>query len=424
LTVFLSVMECILGYWIYRSGDSSERIVAGILMTVIFMTFLVALVLIWSKEKGSSGQIILPGTNEKVNPAGNEVSATEIANATKEVIPGPDGSYLIDKPPDNWIIKELEIQEWIADNLNIKDPDFINSIQIGEPNRKMLSLRGEKISLLIPVPGTSRIDGQKIPTALSTQIKTELAILPMSRFQPPLFVERSMEHNFELFVGQALQLGVLTLHRLTQGSTNHGRRLIMAEIKQDLENVILDGVGGRSLTFNNTIIGIEGELEDHLLIMKYPSYHEDESSISNENHKILQKLVNSFRPLKLVNADEKRRNIKNQAEQNYVGLIENNGEEIFMTEFSIFCLRLLGMDLDDPESRIDTIKQLKIFKTFADEVDYHDEDLDRLWDTLPEAEKGNSIRLKEIITEIIEAIREDETDEIDDDVNPLLDNAN
>lgn len=40
LTVFLSVVEGLFGYWLYRAENVSERIIVGIIMAVIFIVFL------------------------------------------------------------------------------------------------------------------------------------------------------------------------------------------------------------------------------------------------------------------------------------------------------------------------------------------------------------------------------------------------
>lgn len=67
--VFLGVVEVLLGYWMYQASSSEERIVAGFLMTVIFIAFLITV----TKLRQLDVSTISPTGLDKISPAKNEV---------------------------------------------------------------------------------------------------------------------------------------------------------------------------------------------------------------------------------------------------------------------------------------------------------------------------------------------------------------
>lgn len=341
-----------------------------------------------------------------VNLPEKEATEKEIVSPESEKIAGPDGSYIIDEPPKEWVVGELTISEWINEGLRITDPS-INENLFGAYSqaREIISIKSKRELSIIPIPGKTLIDGRKSLTALEIAILTRLSIIPIDRAQPPLYIERSLEHNLLTFVGQILNGGVVTLDGLIQGTIPKiQRRYMIARFRQKVEDAIINGEEGKNVIVNIAVIGMEGELRDHLLIMNYPTFSEDENPKLDQDFLILQSLVSSFRPLKVVNPDEKRMEIKNIADQNFKQFMVENGETVFFTEFGFLIARLKGWDMNAPKKWVEAINLLKPFEVFAKEINLQDEDLDKLWESLNKAEEGDVASFKIQINHIIDII--------------------
>jgi hypothetical protein len=266
----------------------------------------------------------------------------------------------------------------------------------------ILIFEREQQTSIIPIPGRTTIDGRKFPTALETLVPTQLSIIPFERAQPPLYVERPLEHNFLTFVGQILMGGVITATHLESGPIRgSGRRYLASELKQKVQDAIVNGKESKDVVVTIRVIGIEGELRDHLLMMRYTTVLGDPEA--ERDLQTLRDLVASFAPLKAVNVEEKRRQIAALANENFKKLLTEKGEEIFMTEFGLLLLRLQGVSLEDPEVRVQVMKSLKPFETFAREINLHNEEVDSFWEALHRAQTGDPTDFKAKLDELIQA---------------------
>jgi hypothetical protein len=201
-----------------------------------------------------------------------------------------------------------------------------------------------------------------------------------------------------------LQGGLLQLDAFESVVTGTGQKYLMAEMSQKVENGIVDGQEGKDFTGYFTVIGIEGDLEDHLLFLNYPSKSDDIDA--------LRTLVSSFRPLKPIDVKRKRKENLEKADQAFTELIAQRGDELFGKEFAILALRLEGLDLDDPNQRLKAINMVKPFEAFATAINVHDKDMDRLWRSLHEAERGDATLFKDVVAELLSEIyEEDDTEE-------------
>ena len=271
-----------------------------------------------------------------------------------------------------------------------------------DQRRDILIFERKKKNSIIPTPGQTTIDGRKLPTALEVLLPTTLIVIPIERAQSPLFVERPLEHNFLCFIGMILNIGVITLRSFGSGIiSSTGRRYMEVELRQDIKNAIVNGKESQDVAVTIRLVGIEGELVDHLLITKYLVMPGDREV--DADRQTLQKLVTSFRPLKIINAEEKRKEIATQADKKFKELLAENGEEIFNFEFSVQLLRLKGANLEDPEVWFHSMKSLKPFEVFAREINLHDEKLDSFWVALHQAEGGDATNFKTNLIELIEA---------------------
>lgn len=408
LGAFLIVVEAILILWMRSAEHIAERVTAGILMTLIFVYFLYV-VRSMKKEEEESKRISPPGLRE-LTVAQEVTTEQEMHHLEPEQIGAPDGSYTINKPPQGWSVHELSMDEWIRKNLLITDPSLSDKLFTGPiPSAAILSLSSKTVTSIVPVPGKTIISGRKYPSALQISIPTRVGIIPVKRYQPPLFTEFPFEHNFMLQVSEAFKTNLFKLHDLKSGTIkNSSLRFMEADFSQEIENAVVNGIEDTSVNSNLVIIGIEGELQDYLLVMNYPSLPEATDPGLEKDLEILRTIISSFRPLKSIDPDKKHKELQEEADMEFGEFIAKNGLIAFASEFNVVLLRLSGSDMEDPQQRLEAMKMLKPFETFANIINLHDKDLDELWDSLHEAEEGNASNFKYQLTKHIAAAKGEE----------------
>src|SRR5260221_3022692 len=384
LGLLLLVIEGLMGYWLFRADSSMERGFTGLVMVLILFGLFYSVIRI-KREETTALAVHPPGVTA-IKPPQSEVTGTELAAPTQDAMPGPDRSYLINLPPSGWVVREMTLSDWLSAGIGVQDPVikerlFPSDGQVAD----ILVLQREKQTSIIPLPGKTIIDGRRFPTALETLVPTQLSIIPFARAQAPLFVERSLEHNFLTFLGQMLGAGILTAKFIESGVIRQtSRRYLSCELQQKLQNVIVDGKESSDVAVTISVIGIEGDLGDHLLVMKYPTLRGDQEL--DQNLQTIRELVASFRPLKVANASEKRTEIAALAGKNFKKLLAEKGQDIFGTELRFLLLLLKGSSMDDLETRVRAIKLFKPFEAFAQEIGLRDEELDSLWKDMRTAE--------------------------------------
>lgn len=404
--LLLLVSEGLLASWFFRAGTGVERGIAGLSMTVILFGVLYAIVRIKQDDLSASH----PGGPMSIKPPDKEVTEQEIAAPSPDVISGPDRSYLIKLPPQGWRVRELTLSEWMGEASGITDPATREKLFPSEgESREILVLEREEQTSIVPFPGRTLINGRKLPSALETLVPTQLSIVSMERAQPPIFLERSMEHNFLTFLANILPASAMNVTRLRPGVNASGRRYLSCELQQKVQDAIVNDKEGQNVVVTTTVIGMQGELRDHLLIMKYATGSADAEV--ERNYQVLQDLVASFAPLKVANVEEARKEIAALADQHFQQVMSQNGQEIFVTEFRILLLRLQGVSLDDPEIRARTMKLLQPFEAFASETNLQDERLDALWKSLPVAQTGNATDFKAVLGGLISQAAASEREE-------------
>lgn len=408
LALFLLVTEALLGLWLFLAESIAERTTAGALMVLMFAGFLFVILQISKEPKGQGDAIALESLG-KISPASQEVTKAEIEAAEPKVLVAPDRSYIIDRPPDGWITEELTISEWASRSLGVSDAQAKLHLGLGqtEENNDVLLFESPTQISVIPIPGKTIINGRKLPSALEVLIPTRLSIIPIDRAQPPFYFEFPLLQNFLLFISEIVKSGLIPIRELSSGMTeNSGRNYRLAEFHQDVEHAIINGEESKGIRSNITVIGIEGEIRDYLLLMNYTSQPTGGDPQVQRDLEIIRSLVNSFKPLEAINPDRKRRELQTLAAQNFESMLQKTGEQMFYAEFGLLILRLISTNLDDPYERLRAAKLLKPFEIFAQQINYHDDDLDKLWDALHEAEKGNSQELRNLLIELIEDFKE------------------
>ncbi len=420
LAVFLTVVEALLGFWLFQAVSEIERIFVGFFMTIILGGFLFVFTIL-SKEKEKRSGFKPQGFNDEIKPAHEETTQSEMDNLEPERIAAPDGSFSIQKPPSDWEIKVLTAGEWINENLKIEDPALIEKLfglQSSNVNNKILVIDSNTTVSVIPTPGISEINNRKIPTALRTTIPMKLAIQTVDRAQPPFFIEQSFEHNIISNISAIISTHVLSLKNITKGIlATTGREYITAEFSQNIEHANINGKDNQSVISNVTLIGIKGNIKDSILILNYPSFPDsipNNQTIKND-FEVLQNLVNSFRPLKILNPEEYFESLRLDSIEGIKNTITISGEDMFLSEFVVLLMQLKNYDMNDPNNRLEAISLLKPFKIYADLIKFDDEQLNNLWESLDRAEKGDASDFKLLIGEVINELSE----EIESDNNLL-----
>jgi len=198
-----------------------------------------------------------------------------------------------------------------------------------------------------------------------------------------------------------LGLGIVGAHDIKPGIIPHSqRRYLRAEFRQELENAVVDGKEGKNITINIEVLGIEGELQDHLLLMNYATQPGVDEPELHQDREILRSLVNSFRPLKVIDSESKRLEMQSTADEKFEEFIKMRGAVLFGTELGILLLRLKDWDMNEPEQRLKAIELLLPFETFAKEIKLTDEKLDAFWASLHKAKEGDASEFKTLFIEM------------------------
>jgi len=390
--LLLLVVESLLGYWLHKAGGAPERVFAGSLMTLVLLAVLY--VVATRPKTAQTGLSIKPPDKKEVTPA-------EVVAPAPELMAGPDRSYLINRPPDDWKVDEVTMADWVSGALGVTDPAAREKLfPSTSGSREILLLDRGRQTSVIPVAGRTTVNGRKVPSALETFAPTQLTILPIERYQPPFFAERPLEDSVLTFVGSMLNVGTISATHLESGILSvNGRHYVACELQQKVQDAIVNGKEGENVVLGVSVIGIQGELHDHLLIMKYTISQGDPEL--DRNFETLRGLVASFRPVKPANTDEEHSKIKALAEENFNKFMKEHGHDMFYAELGVLLLRLQGVDLEDPETRGRVIKQVKPFESFARDLRLHDAELGSFWDALHLAEKGDATTFKTMFSEML-----------------------
>ena len=402
----LVVAFLVIGYWLYRAGGAGERIVAGVLL------LLVALIAASIERKKS--EAISPHGMGAIAPATEEVTAKQIAEVTAkqdaatpaEDYVGPDRSYVINRPPDGWSIREMSLAEWIDESYGFSNRKAQKPAAAAAGPREVVIIEPPESSCPVtPIPGKTIIDGVKVPTALEIQVVTQLAIIPMDRAQAPMFAERPFVHNFFFNTSYIFQGGVMTLYqesRLRIPSTS--REQLSAEFRQDVQDCTSNGEPVAHLTYTFLFIGIEGDVRDYLLLAKYPALRGENDSRLKGNRQVIESLINSFRPLKVYNSEERLQEMRAYAEQRREQQSQQMAPMWFNNEFRVYLQRVKHLNLDDPDDRFKAMKQAKPFQDLANLANIHNfygQNLADLWDSLQQAEQGDASQFKAVLRRLV-----------------------
>lgn len=402
---FLIITEGLLGVLIIRAENSVERVIYAVLMVAILGAFL------WMYGRSDVREVSAPSTppgfDKPIEPAQTEATPERIASPEPQKKAAPDGSYIINRPPDGWTVRQVTALDYTSGNLDIKDEEAKQALRpqlatIYPPDQEILVFESNQRDTVVPIPGRSTFNQRKVPTALEITIPTRLSILPIHRAQPPFYFDRPLEQSVIQWVNIAGASSNLVMIRNLKSETIGGsqRKQITVELRQDMADVRVNGQEVSELQSNITLIGIRGSAQDYLLILNYAVWeggdqHKDELEL-------LRSLVNSFEPLKDDDADRKREALKDAAEFGYRQVIAEKGSEIFWEEMRWVGLRLKGLDMDNAANRQRAIDLLCPFEDLAREVGLADGELQEFWEAMHDAEQGDARVFKEELEALID----------------------
>ncbi len=207
-----------------------------------------------------------------------------------------------------------------------------------------------------------------------------------------------MVHNLTAFVSQVLPLQRLDrIYPFVDG----GQQYQIAELSQLIRHAIVDGDEVDYVSNVATVIGIEGEVRDHLLLLRHATLSAPDAGQA-ANLKVLNSLVASFKPLAIENPKEELAKIRDEAGQKFQQFISWAGEDVFRNEFRMLMLRVMGWDLNDAARRNELVRLLRPFEQLSGQLKIESGELDQLWEGVHKAEAGDATELKQIIGEIQE----------------------
>lgn len=365
------------------------------MITVIFLVFLYVS---WKIVQVSySGKPLQSEGVGELNPARRSVTEAEAEDRKADVMISHDRSFMIEKPQGEWEIGEMSASAWAGKTLGISDKQLLEKL-VGKDDAgdKVMVISHPKEFFLIPVPGKTRIDGAAIPTALQVPAFFRLSILPMERRQAPFYLERPMVHNFNVFLMSILSQGVLTLVDHQSVNEKEGNSREIAIMRQNLENVTINGENHRKASIYISMIGIGGKIKDHAMILQYFTTSRQDEHME-KRLKELQSIINSFKPVMPANREQVKQEYDQRMDEKFSAFIKSYGVNLFMNEFGIALARLKDSDLDKIRDRQKVVETLKPFRDFAAVISLKDDNLSTLLDAVDEAEKGNAEQLKQIL---------------------------
>jgi len=414
LAAVLVVAGMLFAVWLGSAGGAVERVIAGVLLVLVLGGATYALMRLANEAEGVKSAVRLPGLG-RVSPPARTSAAAGAAPRTGKYAP-PDGSYLIDRPPPHWRQRELTEHEWAAESTGVSDPTILAAMAGPlRAEKEIVVFETVHRTIAIPVLGKTLFNGRPLDTVLPIQIVTRLAVTPLPRAQPPVYVELPLLHNFLRCVGLFLQQGSAALRDLTTGAfAATGRQYWLATFEQEWAGVAVDGVE-RVVKVTTVLYGIEGDVGDHLLVMTYPSTPALGSG--PDDAEVLRGLVDSFETVTVGDADDRLARARAEADRRFAE-VRRCGAYRFVGELGTTLNQLSGCDLDDPQQRLTALLRLKPFEAFAAAVGVNDAlareltggrmppgGLTALWAAIREAEVGDPATFKAEVRAWVDSAR-------------------
>lgn len=408
LGAFLVVTESIALTWLIQA-DPEDKPLAGLSAVSLLALFLGAFYAVQRSQNRvltvgvGSGAVIVGQHESTVHSPDREPSEGRVGI--------PDQWFTIAAPPSGWEVLELSARDFVVSELGTDDKDVIDAALGGSAGRaSVLVIRSPSVLTFVPVPGQTTIFGRAWPTALAVECRLQLVIVPLAHAQPPLYVDRSLDENFLRALSPVMNVGVLRLVEITQGTGKSGRRQWLARFEQQLHGVRVEGRDRPvDVRIEKLVFGIAGAVQDYALRLDYVVLDGDEGQVLGDALATLRALAESFETLKPVNVERSLADMRERADSAFEKRVNEFAATAFDHELMLAILRFRGRDLNDVRVLGEAVGRLTPFDAWrkTDMISDVDDEVMALLDTLELARAGNLAPLRDALLEAIEVLYEE-----------------
>ena len=402
-TIVIVAIEALLGFELYRASASWERLSTIFAMLLLFaMAFTLLYFLIGAAEKSPEDQagtkIVSEETLQSIDAGATE---DQIKSPAPEELGASDGSYKINKPPSNWKLQELAYNDYArrkAERAGGKGSPFsmffeaMISHSISSQGKVLIFTCNNSLTIF-PHPGKTLEDNRLAVAAFWREFETELAIIPLHRFGPPTYKERTFFSNIIQNIAAYAQMwnfDVLDVRRKTAGGP---ARFLVSGVNS-LRNLQIVGRNETGVDEICRIIGIEGEVNDYLLFTTDYSVVDGDGNRSENNEKIVDQLIESFRFLRRPAEDELREGYQKSADREYMKSQERNKEAIFHLNLTTASAKMQELDLKSVPDLETALRQLRSLAEFADYMDIKSDIVRTIQDGVAKGSEGDLARVR------------------------------
>jgi len=425
---YLLALVCLIGesllyVWFSKADSGAERITAGSLMVVVILAFVGAVLVIERLRRPTplpaaveaARTLDTPGVSlaeiesrRKIVPAVPDAAADGAAAdgaaaeaaaglpaldvPPGEIISGPDGSYVLARPPRGWSVRQTSVEGLLKDVLGVTDLSdagemvnaanlLVNSVLVFEFGRG---------TTCTPLPDRTRVNGRAIPLLVQDYISRNLRIITLHRHQPPFFIERSLYDNVVAQMTGTLLTQLVTLKSLMPGNLpKTNREMLVAEISQELENILIEGQEKEKLKIEIRATAIRGDFFDYLFVASNYWIEPGPNLDADQMDRDVVDLFDSFHVASVADSRAVESAEAKRADAGFQSYIAAEGATWFYAQLRLAAMRLREIDYHTPEGMVRALSILRPFRTFAGMI--ADEEIrdDPLWSAMAAAEKGN-----------------------------------
>jgi hypothetical protein len=391
--------------WLILADNPLERGAAGLLLLVALL-FVGWLLTNLSRE---------PAPSTSVGDAMVQVAQTEVAEEhladTRDKTAGPDATYYVDMPPEDWTVQILTMSQFVAEELGTNDEVIVRQSAGAWPDVQVLVMRSPSVATLTPKPGYTKSQGRPLAAALMMDIRLQFVVTPLIRAQPPLFVDSSLEESFLRAISPLLISGVVRLTRLDAGQVKTtGKQQWFAEFEQRLEDIDVNHKSAREVVIRHSYWAVEGNVQDYLLRLTHMEMVGAEADTLSRNMRILRGIAESFSSLAPIDKERELQQIREVADARYVDFFGQWVRAALTRELILAVTRFGGKDLSQPGVLLGALQQFEVFAQWnnrgeldlGDETGMQHEGFVDLFESLSEAREGNFSRLRASLESLVE----------------------
>lgn len=416
LALVLLALGAGLAIWFVRANSSSERIIAGVAFVVVLLAVAGALLSIeWMRLQAPSREFREAAeTLDKAGVSAEEIERIRVSASEKseELIPGPDASFIVRRPPAGWVVEVTNVPEFLKEfshGSEKHDQVFASDLRELE---SFLRIEYGARQTFAPQPGRTRLNGALQPIFLTGPLVRGLWIMSRRRRAPPLYMDQSL-YDTIISVGLFdVLFGMMSIKSITPGRLpKTGREMVVAEATSNLEGVLVDG-GEVDVQVNTRISAVRGDAFDYLLLAMNFRIGGESDGVAESVDDQIRILLDSFLPLSIADPSKETRVDGKRAEQGFEEFMTSEtGDTLFWDQFHAAWNQLRGMDLHSRSDMQKGVSLLRPFRSCAHMLrPFSDGERDpkELWDAFDQAEKGQTQPLRDLLLKRLELPPTDE----------------